>query len=933
MNYFGLLEQDITLINDDMIVEKTIQVEEGIEIDGEQEKVSVIKESALSGKDVITAICELSGCFGHIGRNGKFHYIYLEQDIGGVYPSDKLFPDHAPAHLPQSETGHLYPQGPKSQNIDKSNYIECHWEDFWTKRITKIQIRQEENDIGVVWPEGKIEESDNCYVIENNFLLYGKSTEELKVIAKNIFEKISNIVYRPFDADIKGNPCFEVGDAIRIPTKYDITESYILQRTLKGLQSLRDGIKAEGSEKYAEKVNGVQNSIIQLKGKANVLFRNIEETRSTITDVEKGLKSEIKQTAEDITSTVSKSTSKYDTTGYDIALFGYLSPPDGEIPYEANEHNEKYYLNQSNGKLYKSNGRDWRFITSLRLITENLSSEIKQTAEGITQEVAATYETKAGAQETKNELSSKIEQTAEEITSTVSSAVQKYDTSGFEISLFGYISPPEGEIPYKAAEHPGEYYLNQDNGKLYLSRMKAPPVYEWILINTLNLITENLSSEIKQTAEGITQTIAGSERLWDAKEENGTEISIQKYGYGPPPTLEEGEYVYGLKYLDQSSGIVYMAVNNYPLDRPPHTDWRLYKRLQLISASLESRIAQTLTGIELGVKNNDTGAVAGITIKITKEDGTVFDEGEIVLTGLVTITDLRTGGSTVINGDNITAGTINGERINTDTLYLNDGLKFWYTEDGIRKTRKVASLEMVPGQTYPNLIIGGTSGSANLVSKNSFNCVGDADFEKEVYFRKGISVEGGSIDANRIYLTAGIQASNIGASSGVAYMLLAGSNGVTVSVGFSSSSSDPTTTVLRGNTVKLASAGSVTTSDERLKNSFKPLDEFDKVYMDIDPCAFRYNNGTSGRYHFGVKAQNVKDSFEKHGYSTSDFGGFVQMSDDPQNEDYSGINDPMGIIYTEFTMWNTHMVQKLYKKVEELEKKIFILEKGAGNNE
>ena len=75
--------------------------------------------SELSGKDVITAICEINGCFGHIDRNGKFQWLYLEQDIQGLYPANDLYPDHAPDYLPQAETGHLYPQDPKGIPIGR----------------------------------------------------------------------------------------------------------------------------------------------------------------------------------------------------------------------------------------------------------------------------------------------------------------------------------------------------------------------------------------------------------------------------------------------------------------------------------------------------------------------------------------------------------------------------------------------------------------------------------------------------------------------------------------------------------------------------------------------------------------------------------------------------------------------------------------------
>lgn len=163
-----------------------------------------------------------------------------------------------------------------------------------------------------------------------------------------------------------------------------------------------------------------------------------------------------------------------------------------------------------------------------------------------------------------------------------------------------------------------------------------------------------------------------------------------------------------------------------------------------------------------------------------------------------------------------------------------------------------------------------------------------------------------------------------------------------------------TTTAIRGNKItlsgteiKIDSSGYVVSSDERLKNSFKPLDEFDDVYMEINPFAYKYNNGTSGRYHFGVGAKNVKDSFEKHGYTTQDFGLFVQMSDNPDNEDYCGLDDPMGIIYTEFTAWNMrknqmqqeeinslkHKQEKQQKEIEILKNKVDLLMRISVNGE
>ena len=59
---------------------------------------------------------------------------------------------------------------------------------------------------------------------------------------------------RPFNADCKGNPCLEVGDAVRLTTKYELIETYILKRTMKGIQALRDDLEADGEEYRTSKV-------------------------------------------------------------------------------------------------------------------------------------------------------------------------------------------------------------------------------------------------------------------------------------------------------------------------------------------------------------------------------------------------------------------------------------------------------------------------------------------------------------------------------------------------------------------------------------------------------------------------------------------------------------------------------------------------------
>lgn len=323
-NYFGLEEEEITLVNDGMVVERTIEPAE------------------LSGKDVITAICEINGCFGHIGRDGKLHYIYLPQDIQGLYPSNTLYPDRAPENLPQFATGHLYPQDPQSTRLGTGKYIKCQYEDYIVHTIDQLQIRKEEGDIGTVYGSG-----ENTYIIEGNFLVYGKGADDLNDIAGNLFGKITGITYRPFSCEAVGNPCLEVGDPVRLPTKHEFVETYIFSRILKGIQSLRDNYSSSGEEKRSKNLNSTSKSLIELKGKTNTLVRNVEETRLTIQDLESGLTSQIVQTADAITAEVARATAAEGTLSSKITLNTEsiaLKVTKGDVVSEINQSPEKIIL-------------------------------------------------------------------------------------------------------------------------------------------------------------------------------------------------------------------------------------------------------------------------------------------------------------------------------------------------------------------------------------------------------------------------------------------------------------------------------------------------------------------------------------------------------------------------------------------------------------
>lgn len=447
--HFGIEQANITLINDNMSIEKTVAVTASGETSSATEESSTIGET-ISGKEVLSCICEINGCMGHMGRDGTFHYIYLEQEIQGLYPRNDLYP-----------ADDLFPRNPKSTQIGKGFYVTATYEDYLVKTINKLQIREQKNDIGVIVGTG-----DNAYVIEDNFLVYGKGSKELKGIAKNILSKIRGIIYRPFTADCKGNPCLEVGDAVRLPTRYELIESYILKRTLKGIQALRDDLEADGEEYRTSKANGIQRSILQLKGKSNVLERTIEKTQSTIEVKERKLISQITQTATEIRT---------------------------EVKNTADGLSSRITQNANNitAEVKRAQGQEVELAAAIKINEDKITAEVTR------------------ASKAEGDLSGKIEVTSTKIRSEVSASLTVWDTEDYDVTHCGFGNPQD---TYPASSYySGHSFLDQNTGKFYGCEPDggiSSGKYKWTLIKKFKQLSSSASSTITQSSKQISLKVS-----------------------------------------------------------------------------------------------------------------------------------------------------------------------------------------------------------------------------------------------------------------------------------------------------------------------------------------------------------------------------------------------------------------------------------------
>lgn len=263
LEYAGLTQEDTTLINDNVMLEKTF----------ESDTVSFIT--------ILGMICQMNAVFGNINRNGVFEYITLGKSVRNLSTNYR------------------------SNNSTAQEYLVDY--------IDKVQIRTTDDDIGVIYGTGS-----NALIVQGNYLLYGMSESVLNGIAKNIYNKVKDITYTPVEIKtLVSDLSVNLGDTITLNTNSGlIIRSYAMKNVLSGIQIFQQTISANGDKERAETVEDTNVSIKELKYKSTELKKSIDGVSSKVTEIATDLsknystttdmKSAIEQSASGIKQEVSK---------------------------------------------------------------------------------------------------------------------------------------------------------------------------------------------------------------------------------------------------------------------------------------------------------------------------------------------------------------------------------------------------------------------------------------------------------------------------------------------------------------------------------------------------------------------------------------------------------------------------------------------------
>ena len=278
-HYLGTLRNlFLTYLKNTVGFDKTIQT--NLPNDRLPISKTISTNGELNALMMLRSICELNGGYGTINNDGLFEIVFL-----GITPSEtRLLGNNV--FLDTFDSIDIY------DDADLSNYPELRevsYSDYDVKAVTCVTVKSSENDVGVT--EGS--DTSNPYIVSANFLTFGLTTEQLHTCANAILNCLEiTDTYRPCKITCNGLPFLTIGSNITVHLEDDTITfgSYVVNRTLSGVQALKDVFESKGNEYRTNEVT-VNDELIRSKGKSLEISKSNDGLEARLTNFETNVQS------------------------------------------------------------------------------------------------------------------------------------------------------------------------------------------------------------------------------------------------------------------------------------------------------------------------------------------------------------------------------------------------------------------------------------------------------------------------------------------------------------------------------------------------------------------------------------------------------------------------------------------------------------------
>lgn len=232
----------------------------------------------LTCRQIISWAAEAAGCYAHMNADGKLQFL---------------------TYADKRRTAKITPDGASNSTAYYADSLS--YEDYTVKAIEKVQIRQSDSDVGVIYPDSTT--ATNTYAVQGNLLLTTGTESNLKSVVQNLYNVLKNVTYTPCKVSVPSSSGLACGQIVHVKdARGREFDTYLMSATISSgkasFESVgsasRESSSAVNSQSYKNltgKMLEIKTSVDGLEVKASDLTGKYTDLKATVD----GLSSEVKK--------------------------------------------------------------------------------------------------------------------------------------------------------------------------------------------------------------------------------------------------------------------------------------------------------------------------------------------------------------------------------------------------------------------------------------------------------------------------------------------------------------------------------------------------------------------------------------------------------------------------------------------------------------
>ena len=232
----------------------------------------------LTCRQIISWAAEAAGCYAHMNADGKLQFL---------------------TYTDKRSTAKITPDGASNSTAYYADSLS--YEDYMVKAIEKVQIRQSDSDVGVIYPDSTT--ATNTYVVQGNLLLTTGTESNLKSVVQNLYNVLKSVTYTPCKVSVPSSSGLVCGQIVHVKdARGREFDTYLMSATISSgkasFESVgsasRESSSAVNSQSYKNltgKMLEIKTSVDGLEVKASDLTGKYTDLKATVD----GLSSEVKK--------------------------------------------------------------------------------------------------------------------------------------------------------------------------------------------------------------------------------------------------------------------------------------------------------------------------------------------------------------------------------------------------------------------------------------------------------------------------------------------------------------------------------------------------------------------------------------------------------------------------------------------------------------